>query len=36
MIDTLAKDEQQASYKIINMAFFYKRMKDNLQNLIAQ
>ena len=36
MIDTLAKDEQQALFKMIDMALSNKRMKDNLQTLIAQ
>jgi hypothetical protein len=36
MIDTLAQDEQQALFKMIDMALSNKRMKDNLQTLIAQ
>lgn len=36
MIDTLAQDEQQALFKIIDLALANKRMKDNLQTLIAQ
>lgn len=36
MIDTLAKDEQQALFKIIDLALANKRMKDNLQSLITQ
>lgn len=36
MIDTLAKDEQQALLKMIDMALSNKRMKDNLQTLITQ
>jgi hypothetical protein len=36
MIDTLAKDEQQALFKMIDLALANKRMKDNLQTLIAQ
>jgi transcriptional regulator with XRE-family HTH domain len=36
MIDTLAKDEQTALFKMIDMALSNKRMKDNLQTLIAQ
>lgn len=36
MIDTLAKDEQQALFKMIDLALANKRMKGNLQTLIAQ
>jgi len=36
MIDILASDEQQALFKMIDLAFTNKRMKDNLQTLIAQ
>lgn len=36
MIDTLAQDEQTALFKIIDLALANKRMKDNLQTLIAQ
>jgi len=36
LIDTLGKDEQQALFKMIDLAIANKRMKDNLQNLIAQ
>jgi transcriptional regulator with XRE-family HTH domain len=36
MIDTLAQDEQQALFKMIDLALANKRMKDNLQTLIAQ
>jgi transcriptional regulator with XRE-family HTH domain len=36
MIDTLAKDEQQALLKMIDLALANKRMKDNLQILITQ
>lgn len=36
MIDTLAQDEQQALLKMIDLALANKRMKDNLQTLIAQ
>jgi len=36
LIDALAKDEQQALMKMIDMAFSNKRMKDNLQILISQ
>jgi hypothetical protein len=36
MIDTLASDEQQALFKMIDLALDNKRMKDNLQTLIAQ
>ena len=36
MIDTLAQDEQQALLKMIDLALANKRLKDNLQTLIAQ
>jgi len=36
MIDTLAPDEQQALLKMIDLALANKRMKDNLQTLIAK
>ncbi len=36
MIDTPAVDEQQALFKMIDLALANKRMKDNLQTLIAQ
>ena len=36
LIDTLAKDEQHALLKMIDMALSNKRMKDNLQTLISQ
>jgi transcriptional regulator with XRE-family HTH domain len=36
MIDTLASDEQKVLSKMINLALANKRMKDNLQTLIAQ
>jgi transcriptional regulator with XRE-family HTH domain len=36
LIDTLGKDEQQALFKIIDLAIANKRMKDNLQSLINQ
>jgi len=36
MIDTLAGDEQQALLKMIDLALANKRMKDNLQAMIAQ
>ena len=36
IIDTLAQDEQQALSKKIDLALANKRMKDNLQTLIAQ
>jgi transcriptional regulator with XRE-family HTH domain len=35
LIDTLAKDEQQALFKMIDMAISNKRMKDNLQQIIS-
>lgn len=34
LIDTLGKDEQEALFKMIDLALANKRMKDNLQNLI--
>lgn len=36
MIDTLGPEEQQALFKMIDLALANKRMKDNLQTLIAQ
>ena len=36
LIDTLATDEQHALLKMIDLALSNKRMKDNLQSLIAQ
>jgi hypothetical protein len=36
MVDTLGKDEQQAIFKMIDLAVSNKKMKDNLQSLIAQ
>ncbi|MDP2234907.1 MAG: helix-turn-helix transcriptional regulator [Bacteroidales bacterium] len=36
MIDTLGPDEQHALFKMIDLALANKRMKDNLQTLIAQ
>lgn len=35
MIDTLGKDEQQALFKMIDLAIANKKMKDNLQSLLA-
>lgn len=35
LIDTLGKDEQQAIFKMIDLAIANKRMKDNLQSLLA-
>ena len=35
MINTLAKDEQQALFKIIDTPLSNKRMNDNLQTLIT-
>ena len=35
LIDTLGKDEQQALFKMIDLAIANKRMKDNLQNLLT-
>ena len=36
LIDTLGKEEQQALFKMIDLAIANKRMKDNLQSLINQ
>jgi len=36
LIDTVGKDEQQALFKMIDLAIANKRTKDNLQNLINQ
>lgn len=36
MIDTLVPVEQQALFKMIDIALANKRMKDNLQTLIVQ
>ncbi|MEO6453519.1 MAG: helix-turn-helix transcriptional regulator [Ginsengibacter sp.] len=36
MVDTLGKDEQQAIFKVIDLAVSNKKMKDNLTQLIAQ
>jgi len=36
MVDVLGKDEQQAIFKVIDLAISNKKMKDNLQSLIAQ
>ena len=36
LIDTLGKDEQQAIFKMIDLAVSNKKLKDNLQSLIAQ
>ena len=36
MIDALGKDEQQAIFKMIDLAISNKKMKDNLTQLIAQ
>lgn len=35
MIDDLGKEEQEALLKMIDMALANKRLKDNLQNLLA-
>jgi len=35
MIDTLGKDEQQALFKMIDLAIANKKMKDNLQSLLT-
>jgi hypothetical protein len=36
MVDALGKEEQQAIFKMIDLAIFSKKMKDNLTQLIAQ
>jgi transcriptional regulator with XRE-family HTH domain len=36
MIDMLGADEQQALFKMIDLAISNKQMKDDLQTLIAQ
>lgn len=36
LIDNLGKEEQNALFKMIDMALANKRLKDNLQNLIAE
>jgi len=36
LIDTLDQEEQQALFKMIDLAIANKRMKDNLQNIIDQ
>jgi hypothetical protein len=36
IINTLGKDEQQAIFKVIDLAASNKKLKDNLQSLIAQ
>jgi transcriptional regulator with XRE-family HTH domain len=36
MIDTLAKEEKNALFKMIDLALANKRMKDNLTSLITQ
>ena len=36
MEDALAKDEQQAIFKVIDLAISNKKMKDNLSQLNAQ
>jgi hypothetical protein len=35
LIDTLGEDEKNALFKMIDLAISNKRMKDNLQQLIA-
>lgn len=35
LIDTLGKDEQQALFKMIDLAIANKKMKDNLQSLLT-
>ena len=36
LIDTLGEEEQQALFKMIDLALANKRMKDNLQSLIDE
>ena len=36
MVDALGKEEQQAIFKVIDLAISNKKMKDNLSQLIAQ
>ncbi len=36
LVDTLGKDEQQAIFKMIDIAVSNKKLKDNLAQLIAQ
>ena len=36
MVDALGKDEQQAIFKVIDLAISNKKMKDNLSQIIAQ
>ena len=36
MVDNLGKDEQQAIFKMIDLAVSNKKLKDNLTKLIAQ
>lgn len=36
LIDTLGKDEQQALFKMIDLAIANKRMKDNLQKMMQE
>ena len=36
LVDTLGKDEQQAIFKMIDLAVSNKKLKDNLSQLIAQ
>jgi transcriptional regulator with XRE-family HTH domain len=36
LVDTLGKDEQQAIFKMIDLAVSNKKLKDNLTQLIAQ
>jgi transcriptional regulator with XRE-family HTH domain len=36
LVDALGKDEQQAIFKMIDLAVSNKKMKDNLSQLIAQ
>ena len=36
LVDALGKEEQQAIFKMIDLAISNKKMKDNLTQLIAQ
>jgi hypothetical protein len=36
MVNALGKDEQQAIFKVIDLAISNKKMKNNLSQLIAQ
>jgi hypothetical protein len=36
LVDALGKDEQAAIFKVVDLAIYNKKMKDNLSQLIAQ